>query len=568
MKWPFVFLFLFFVLDGFGEPLLSAVMHGINMEKEGPDPTNQCHIHFNKSFYVSGENIFYKVYFPITFQSEQAIVTSTLYNSERDLVYQTRLRLAADKTISGYYKIPFEWTTGMYRMTFSVSSQKGQMTTVLAEAPIAIYNDFGTVKLSDENTASSTTSSEVSMQKDLRIEIQSDKNTYNYQESTKLKIKVSNAKGMGVVSSISLSVNDARLGNTEGSIYKKLYNSKDWNDPIVADSMTMLKGRVEDFVSSKKLLNNLVLAHLPKVNKPVFAPISKDGSFLLPIPEYEGVRKIELLDHSAEAINVQLETIPIPNTPLPKIVYTSAIQEYLNLSAKRKKIYQLYGTVENVSVLNLNATTSSSAPSDLSFRLDEYETFANIPDFFKEVLAPLKFRKNKKKKLVAKMYDPTLRLKTFFEGEAVFIVDGQFTADSKFIYELDISKVEQIDLFYKLTTLGNYFGPLGYNGVVMISSRNKDIAVPASKEKNQYLITGFQPQVNYPISLTTDQDIPRLSPNVFWSPHLSTDASGLLEIEIPNGMDASSFQIDVVAQDKNGNIGRQELTYEVKRLRN
>jgi len=268
-----------------------------------------------------------------------------------------------------------------------------------------------------------------------------------------------------------------------------------------------------------------------------------------------------------------VETIPIPNTPLPNLAYTSAIQKYLKLSAKRKKIYQLYGTVENVSGLNLNVANPSSIPADLSFRLDQYEKFEDIPDFFREVLAPLKFRRNKKKGLVAKMYDPTLRLKTFFEGEAIFIVDGQFTADPNFIYELDISKIEQIDLFYKLTTLGNYFGPLGYNGVVMISSRNKDITVPETKEKNQYLISGFQGQVDYPISLRMEEELLspdsyRGSPNVFWAPDLNTDSNGLLEIEIPNGMDASSFQIDIVAQDQKGNIGRQQATYEVKRLRN
>jgi len=249
MKWSFIFVFLFFVIDGFGESVLSPILLSPNFEKELPNSTNQCHIHFNKSFYVSGENIFYKVYFPTNFQSEKTIITSSLYDADQNLVYQTRLKLTADKTIDGYYKIPFEWRTGMYRMVFSVTAQKGQTTTILAEAPIAIYNDFGTIKLADESPSTSS-NERTSIADGLKIEIQSDKKTYNYQERTQLKIKVSNAKGEGVVSSISLSVNDATLCNPTGSVYKNFYSSNDWNNPIMADSVIVLKGQVENFRSS------------------------------------------------------------------------------------------------------------------------------------------------------------------------------------------------------------------------------------------------------------------------------------------------------------------------------
>ena len=567
-----LFLFLF-CLSGIPVSLFADT-YGVQSHMK-PDTETHCYLHLNKTFYVSGETIYYKLYFPKRFVGKRTVVAATLYNSNHQMIDRSYIRLEDDRTANGFYKIPFEWTSAMCRLVFTTTEQLETKTIILAEATIPIYNDFNneSMGLANQKEQLATSSIKPSDQPDaslqfddqLSINLSTNQSNYSYKEKARLKIKITDRAGKPVKATLSLSVTDAILNSTNGIGLENIFTGAPWNPHWVPDSVVVYKGRTLKEKRRKTAFDNILMAYLPGVQQPVYTQIESDGTFLLLVPEFYEDKDIQFLNYDAKRVGVELEGIMVDSKKLPPLQYTPEIHRYLDLSARRKKIYQLYGALENVAPEKKIPPPTNRLEPDWLFRLDEYESFESIPAFFKEVLAPLKFRNSRKKGFHARMFDPTQPVRKFYEGDPVFIIDDQMTTDPKYIADIDIAKVEQVDLYFVFNKLRTQFGPLGYNGVVVIHSRNKDLEVPNSNQKSELVFYGFQAPLNYPITFSVSTDMPWLSPNVYWSPTLETNSKGELEVEIPNGSDASTFLIDLVAQDRNGNMGRAQKTYEVKR---
>lgn len=517
--------------------------------------------HFDKSFYVSGEVIWYKLYFPAALTEQEIAVQVFIRDKSGATKENWYLKKGKQAFVSGYYKIPYDWPSGWYQITFTAKEATTNALAVLADLSLPIYNDLEPLP---ENIALSAAGSGRATEdnippSNLQIDISPSKQTYQARESAEFSIQVKDNNGNPVSANISVAVTDASLTHSLPSIAlfegNRLSLNQDWNPKIGLQSF---------IVNSKDVPLQASQIAVYTETDTLLQTVYKDkGVFKVDFPDFYGAQQIQFINYFDDSIRVRLNNeLPAVklDTPLP---YSAEIQQYLDNSRLRKKIYQAFSTTEMPLAPVSPPLHSRQFSPDRTIVLSDYENFATIPAMFVELSTPLKF-KEEKGKLIAQMFNPSVR--SFYLGPPIFIVDGQITRNSQFIASLDITSLEKIELFYDQKKLKSQFGALGLNGVAILTTSAANLELPPADARTIFSISGFQPTATFPIfsATTVPSETPLLRPQLLWEPSLSTNANGAATLRFSQSDDTSTFQVTVVAQSADGRRGYATYTYEVK----
>ena len=133
------------------------------------------------------------------------------------------------------------------------------------------------------------------------------------------------------------------------------------------------------------------------------------------------------------------------------------------------------------------------------------------------------------------------------------------TTDQAYFAGLQVEELDTLELVWSFDKLRHFYGPLGYNGVVNVSSKNKDWRPPDPFMENVFSFSGVQFPAVYPIQLKLKDQV-LLTPSLYWNPELSTDASGEVTFDVPISDDQSTFVIEVFAMDS---LGRKAVIHKV-----
>jgi len=206
-------------------------------------------------------------------------------------------------------------------------------------------------------------------------------------------------------------------------------------------------------------------------------------------------------------------------------------------------------------------------PKGLKFEMKNYTRFDNIAIFFKEVLAPLKFREEKDGTYSAKMYDPKgKKFNLDFDGNPLFIVDGKLTRGGNYIAKLDIDKVEYVELYAKPEVLQKNFNILGRSGVAVIKTKIRGLKVPELDEADIFKINGLQAKAAFPTfnvdQVSNDKYQPFFRPQLYWNPNINL-SNGNASFSFTQSDDLGTFTIEVVVQTADGQYGYTLKDYEV-----
>ncbi|MEM9847015.1 MAG: hypothetical protein AAF847_03935, partial [Bacteroidota bacterium] len=290
-------------------------------------------------------------------------------------------------------------------------------------------------------------------------------------------------------------------------------------------------------------------------------------------PPFYGVRPVQFIGYQFEhmEIGVDVDQRQLPPIEQP-LIYTEAVKSYLALSQQRKKIFQLYQSLENkiepdkidLDILNLEPSTT--------FIIDEYESFEFMHSFFGELLTPLKFILQKDSTYIATMSNPTGRLSanTTLSGTPLFIIDGKLTRDADFVARLDMDYIQKVELMFKPDNLRKKFKAIGRSGVVKITTNLRDIPMAEKDAADLFTISGLQPNAEFPVfdANTVDSKQPFFRPQLYWNPTLKSDKNGKAKLSFYQSDDISSFVVRVVVQGENGAYGYAEQMYVVRVLDN
>ena len=534
------------------------------------DYNDKCFVHLDKSFYVNGEVIWYKVYLPRQVENKPVALKAFLQDEAGNTVDYIFLKTEGKTYTSGYYKIPFDCSPGVYHLLITAMDDTFLEAVVLADIEIPIYNDQEIPPSAvTENTPKE--SGAKSVFEDLKVVVELENNSLKPRDEAKINIRVTDANGQPVQANLSVAVTDWKLSGTEVMDRPSLNagNSVFPNTFYSLRSSVYTKARLVNEEGSP-LQANVLGTFSPKENQMLYTKTNQEGIIFLELPEFYGSKSIQYLGYENEYEEISIAPIPDPVAKGSKSLhYSPEIIEYLNYSRQRKKIYQMFTALEfqlDPEIPNLEGQVFEP---DYSLNIQEYERFDNMAAFFREILTPLRFREVTDSIFIARMYNPRMkRVNNYFPGKPLFIIDGKLTRNGDFIAKMKLDHVQRVDIFYEPAKLKKMLNVFGNNGMVQIITDLPEVSIPSNDNEDIVHINGYQAPLTFPAFTSEEFEgnsyRPFFRPQLYWNPQVETNGSGQASCSFFQSDDLSTFRIEVVAQAKDGTIGRGQVLYSTK----
>lgn len=526
---------------------------------------NTSYIHLDKSFYVTGEVIWYKLYLGKEFNEKEVTISCLISNQKGKVVGNMFYQNKGQMHINGYYKVPFDADSGMYTLQFSGVDRNTDQSTVLSEVIIPIYNDLkgmapptapdsNSMEVVIEETASPLTSN-------VQVVINLPKNNFQQRESVAGSISVTNAAGQPIAGNLSIAVIDKEL--VDGGIVQStnITGSGDYKKDLY------LRGTVSN-LEGGSAENSVIGGFSGSDAKIYYAKVKEGGKFRMKLPVFGGDKLIQFLGDpkTVENIGVDLEQNIVANTA--ELPINNTVANYVALSKQRKKIFQHYAALESNLEITPTKAKSVRQKANQSWNINEYEYFEYMYIFFKENLSPLRFEFNADSTYSAKMYNPANQTSDkFFGGDPLFIIDNIATRDGNYVARMGMEDIAKVELFYRLKDLNKNYKIFGSNGVAKITTHEQLNKLPVKESKNNFMIQGVQEAADFPLfnpSDIKDRRQPFFRPQVYWNPNTATDKNGNASFNYFQTDDRSTFQIQVVFQGENGEMGYATKLYTVE----
>lgn len=515
-------------------------------------------LHLDKSFYVTGEVVWYKFYLPTEFKKQEKIVEVLISDKTGSIIDQYFLQSEGNSFVEGYYKIPFNVEAGWYRISILPT---GESNALLSSLTFPIYNDLEPAQDAKMTATLAADPSIANQLNDLNIEVQLNKAVYAPRDQVQATVMVMDKSGKSVKNAnLSISVSDANL--VEQNLLLKGAVTTDIGNEIAVEG-TLVNEKGEAMRAS-------VLGMYSSLEDRIFySSANAEGRFSFKPPVFEGNRPIQFIGYQFEHMDISIQMDERKMLPIEReLTYTEAVKDYMNLSRQRKKIFQIYKSLENqIEPAKIKLDVQDLNPG-FSYVIDEYESFDFMYSFFGELITPLKFILQPDSTYKSTLYNPTGRASanTQLSGDPLFIIDGKLTRDADFVARMDMDYIETVELMYKSDNLREKFSAIGRSGVVKITTNLKDVPMAEKDAADIFAISGVQPKVAFPVFQANDtpSSQPFFRPQLYWNSNITTDGNGKANITFYQSDDLSKFVIRVVGQGENGEFGQTKKEYEVK----
>ncbi|MFK7983529.1 MAG: hypothetical protein AB8G86_26360 [Saprospiraceae bacterium] len=532
--------------------------------------TDKCVVHLDKSFYVTGEIVWYQLYLSQAFKAKPVAIRATVLDAKGMVQHSSFLKTTGGTAVDGYYKIPFNLKSGNYLLQFTGINKANKQSVLLVETQLPIYNDIEGIAQTVKGE-SNLGQPAMATTNELNISIQLPKNAFKAREKVTPTITVKNKAGNTVAANLSVSVVDWNLVGDD------LMNAGNLR------SGQAVNPQVTSIISDKLYLKGVAkqdkgTAHATKVlgaysrteDRVLYTRTNEAGEFYLAIPEFYGDRGFQILGQQEDYEQIRIsEENQLAINKVQALPTNDRIATYLGLSRQRKKIFQRYSSIESNFVTEKYTTTKKTIKPDASFITKEYEDFEFMSIFFKENLTPLRFELQDST-YIAKMYNPKNQsaYDKFFKGKPLVIVDDIVTRNGDFLARMRMTDVEKVELFYDLKKLNKQYKLFGSNGVTKITTYDKIESLPVFEANNVITVNGVQKEAAFPMfdpaQINNNRFQPFFRPQVYWNADLTTKKDGKASFDYFQTDDRSTFQIRVVAQSEDGSIGYKTINYTVK----
>ena len=538
-------------------------------------------VHLDKSFYVTGEIIWYKMYLPAIFKGKKFSIKTTIVH-KGNLIDYYFLKTEGKSYVDGYYKIPFATTTGNYQFIFTGIDQANNENIKFTEVQIPIYNDLEEIKPADLPKLVEQNNNAIALPfaDNLQVVVNLNKATFGNREKVSASITVKDKAGRPVKANVSVAVRDWALTGTEVLNRSSIILSKG-----EFPASTIIGGRVI-YLSDLRLLNtmftkgvltdakgNLVSANVLGVydndNKKFnYTKADKTGNIFLEQKDFYASKQIQFVGYDKEIADIKVKLQhDLQADPSQEVIYTKGILDYMNWSRQRKKIFQMFTAFESNLETKIPKSEKMEEIPGLEFKIKDFKRFNNLAVFFKEILAPLKFKQLKDGTYTAKMYNPKSKsFKLEYDGSPLFVIDGKMTKDANFVAHLDIDKIETVRLISNPKVLREQFNILGADGVTFIKTSYENLEMPGKDAEDIFSVNGILPPAEFPVfnqKTVANNRQPFFRPQLYWNPNLLTNENGLAQFDFLQSDAIGTFLIEVVVQTDDGTLGTAQKKYQV-----
>ena len=521
-------------------------------------------LHIDKPFYMTGETVWYCLYYPPELAEKQVTVKGVFTGPD----YENKARFFHKKNegsvSTGQFPIPFDFESGHYHFAFYLLDQNTGDEITLLETFIPIYNDltFKPAVVHNEKR------DDVPQQFDsgLNIQIDIEKTRLSTRGLVSGTITVTDTAGRPVLTNLSASVLNEAIAQA-GKGYQTTVTGNNLMPTHYDPAPDVYVKGVVTTPEGLPLQANVLGAYASNQNKIYYTKSNTEGAFLLTLDDFYDRQSIQFLPYykEAESIKVKLPAEEFDAVQPEKLVFNEMISEIMERSRLQKKVNQYFKPEKDGVVARKESTVSQILDPNYVYQISEYERFDRVYDFFTELMAPIEFKRTKGK-YSATMLNPTSIYTQFsrLPGTPLFIIDGKATRNADFIARLSMSNIETIEIFYTPQKLRDHFNVLGNSGVVKINTIIPQFNLPADDQEDVFEISGLQHRQVFSEDSGTDLRFPDFRPVQYWNPSLTTNSDGQVSFSFPHGDDLGVFQITVVGQDSSGLRGLTNTTYSVQ----
>lgn len=489
-------------------------------------------LHHDRPYHAAGEVSWFRAYLPLP---APRIVRAEVFAPDGGRLDQFFLRADPAGTADGYYRWGYDLPTGYYRIVLTALSTAGEAV-ALGTFRHAVYSP-------DDRDAPATGAVAPSEES-----FPSDDLTLRVVDG---EVRLTNAPA----GSYSLSV-----FNTEvtGDRPAATLSAAAVAPPASYRDTLFYRGRVAAREGGEATTVNLLPVFDGTTFATYFSKSDGAGDFLLTVPPFEGEKVVQARNVTGPAVVARLDAGRLPRLA-ERPPLTEAVRAYLDLSNRRRKIFQLYRTVETPLDVAPAPGARRALAASKAYDVQDYKTFPDMYTFFREVAGELRYRE-RKGSYTARLYNaPTQR---FFTETPLFIVDGRLTRDADYVARLRPADVDRVAFYYGNRKLRELFPALGSQGVVQIDRLQPADDLPAEDAANLLTLDGLQPPLSFPPR--TDGP-PRISPLLLWA--TGTTAGGTLSLPLPGTDDAGTYRVVMLLRDAAGRQLRGTTTFTLEASR-
>ena len=519
--------------------------------------------HIDKPFYVAGEAVFYKAYLPGAFDGVSGKVKVVVESGDKSYRDESFIQLA-DGMLTGYFKVPFNISSDVYRFSFFALANGSFQAIEFTSFDIPIYNDLSGEGLKPIFPQLETAPIVSASGKKLKVNVENSFHTVR--DEVGVSVSVTDASGKTTPAKVSISVTDASLlgGAGEGlTVFKRPISIANGVN-LGFDERIYVQGKIKN-ANSEPVSVSVIGAYNAQENKMYYTKSNASGDFTLLMPDQSGPHTLQvvgyLYDEYADTKVEKKASRSMADDVSFTNAYDADVQNYINSSNKRKRIYQYFNQLENDFDVEPITIDRQDVKPNKSYKVKEYVNFENVGTFFSELLGgQLEFKKNGDK-ITARTYNPTSNRSRgrknfdYLARSPVFIIDGKMTKDAEYIYNMKLDNIDKIDLYFDWRDITKQFGTFGEFGYVVITTTLADVEIPEADREDIFTYSGLQQNVTYPIEVKSmEKSIPVFKPSVYWNPTLQMKKASDGNLKFNASDDVSTFIVTVVAETEEGDI--------------
>ncbi len=526
-------------------------------------------IHIDKPYYVSGETVWYQIYFPNAFSAASGNLQVMIQNNDGKIIDDMFWRIE-DARLDGYFKVPYGLESDLYHFSVFAIDNNSRKPTMITNWEVPIYNDISAQGMQAIYPDRPMFTNSDNM---FNLEISSNKKSTRKGEDVTVSINLP-AGVNGDIASVSV-VDASLIGSAaESTVLKSKITLSDGTS-LGIDDQTFVHGMIADASTGSPAKIGVIGAYNSTYNKMYYTKSDDQGLFTLLLKDHVGQEKLQvsgaLYDLFADT-EVQLAKPSVPKAAQLVSEFDDDIINYLKESNSRKRIYQYYKEVETPIVHEeRQGLEYLYVKPNKQVNVKEYVTFENTGIFFNEVLGHLLNFREKDDRITARLFDPESKRvisssdEYYFPRSPVFIVDGNMTKNADYVYNLKLTDIQEVSIYNDWRDITKQFGTFGDFGYVVINTSQANIEVPESDQADIISFSGSGKAAVYPIAITENQErsAPFLQPTVYWNPEEKSDSFSFMTSD-----DVGEFLIRVVVRDKDGKIAIGSTRYKSSRISN
>ncbi len=524
-----------------------------------PEP---LHVKFDKDFYVAGEDIWYSVFFMNPQTQQSNIVHIELWDAQGELV--TAKQLKAEKPqVHADIALPADIPNGYYLFRAYTLWNLNFSPQIMFTTLLPIYQPAVEGELLPAEELSS-----YQARNSGGLQVSPIKDAFVPREKLSLRLQVPNT--LSGNAHLSMVIKDLQFVQSSSSILQAANEAQNLAFTLSIPQEGLIQ-------AENKLRKHFVLKN-PETKVPIQSPfvvgfVNQTGQRLVKPVERGGVTfdfedfydstTVQIFDASPyrPTYTPIVEQIPLGEVLLaPQIAQeippmTAEVQRYIQEYQRRFQLDNLFGSLTNIRAKRNVVKAQRPTPTS-SYEVDAFNPYEGMEDFIKNAVPPLRMRTKRTKPFDPdnptydksfKLYIPndfTLTRDNRIKKPPLLQVNEFFTYNNNAVLALNWNNISRLDIYNRLLTLPDQFGPIGEFGVISFITRDGKTPTNISHTHNNVDIVGYySPRIFNLTNLDNqgpmDSKIPDFRPVFYWNPSITLDGG-------------KAFPLDLYINDKPG----------------